>query len=105
MKQWLDILSQDIRYAARGLFRSPGFTLVAALTAALGVGANTAVFTLINALILRSLPVDHPEQLYFFGEDNSSGTYSGDLPTGSLTGFSYHFYKELRGHNAGARTA
>ena len=60
---WLDDFQRDVLYTLRTLSRSPGFTAVAILTMALGIGANTAIFSLVNALMLRSLPVRHPEQL------------------------------------------
>ena len=60
---WIDSFLQDVRFAQRQLRRSPGFATVAILTLALGIGANTAVFTLTHALLLRSLPVAAPDQL------------------------------------------
>ncbi|HET8657066.1 MAG TPA: ABC transporter permease, partial [Longimicrobiaceae bacterium] len=59
----MDTLLQDLRYAVRQLLRSPGFALVAILSLALGIGANTAIFSLIDVVMLRSLPVVHPERL------------------------------------------
>jgi predicted permease len=60
---WLESLVRDLRYSARMLRRSPGFALVAVLSLALGIGANTAIFSLINAVLIRTLPVPDPEQL------------------------------------------
>ena len=56
---WLDDLRRDLRFAVRALLRSRGFTAVAVLTLAVGIGANTAMFSLVNTLMLRSLPVRH----------------------------------------------
>jgi putative ABC transport system permease protein len=60
---WLESLGADLRYALRGFVKSPGFTIVAILSLALGIGANTAIFSLIDAAMLRDLPVRHPEAL------------------------------------------
>ena len=60
---WLDEIGRDVRYAIRTSLRSPGFTLTVVLTLALGIGANTAIFSLIDALMLRWLPVANPQQL------------------------------------------
>src|SRR5271166_5830886 len=58
-----DAVTQDLRYAIRALRSSPGFAAVAILSLALGIGANTAIFSLIDSVILKTLPVNHPEQL------------------------------------------
>ena len=60
---WLESLGADVRYALRALRASPGFAIVAILSLGLGIGANTAIFSLINAVVLRTLPVERPEEL------------------------------------------
>ncbi len=94
-------LLQDLRYAVRMLAKKPLFTLVAVLSLALGIGANTAIFTLINALLLRSLPVERPEELYLFGEGRMSGMsrFDGDPVGGPYELISYPLYLEIRHHN------
>lgn len=88
---------QDVRYGLRMLRRSPAFTTVAALTLALGIGANTAIFSLINALILSSLPVAHPNELVVVGDPSQAHSQSMGTPRVDL--FSYPLYRELRDHN------
>src|ERR1700761_8322809 len=93
---WLEGLLQDILYGLRAMLRSPGITIVALLSLALGIGANTALFSLMDAVMLRSLPVKQPQQLVMLGGGDSSGITSDFGITGL---YSYPFYRELRKQN------
>jgi len=96
----MNSLIQDVRYALRQLRKSPGFALTVVITLALGIGANTAIFTLVHGILLRTLPVGDPAQLYRIG-DNDECCVDGGFPgnsseTGDFTIFSYDLYKYLR---------
>ena len=93
-ESWVDGRMQDLRLAVRGLVKTPGFTTVALLSLGLGIGANTAIFSLMRAAMLRPLPVARPGELVLFGNGTSRGlTYS--LPSGRTRLFSYPFYREM----------
>ena len=90
----LDRLAQDIRYGIRTLSRSPGFCLVAVATLALGIGANTAMFSLLDQIVLRLLPVKEPERLAMITE---RGNFYGDS-YGPNT-ISWPMFEDLRDNN------
>jgi predicted permease len=95
---FVESFAQDIRFGLRMLRKAPGFTAVAVLTLALGIGANTAIFTVINAVMLRALPVEHPEQLVTIGDPGRVHSSHTGNPTTNV--FSYPLYREVRDNNA-----
>ena len=88
----VDELMQDLRYGFRTMRRTPGFTAVAVITLALGIGANTAIFSLLDAFLWEKLPVKDPQQLVFVRAIGSDGRTSGEFP--------YREFEQLRDHNS-----
>lgn len=86
---------KDLRYAFRILLKKPAFSLIAILSLALGIGANTAIFSLLDALMLKSLPVHQPNRLVLFGNARGAGLTNG-FPNESWDLFAYPFYREAQ---------
>ena len=91
-------LIQDVRFGLRMLAKNPGFTAVAVITLALGIGANTAIFTLVDAIMIKSLPVANPKQLYRLGDNDNCCVMTGTQNGGSFVLYSYELYEYLRDH-------
>ena len=94
--EWFESLTQDIHYGMRAMLRSPVLTAVALTSLALGIGANTAIFSLLNAVMLRSLPVKEPSQLVLIGDGTWDGISDG-FPVTQL--YSYPFYRQMQRRN------
>src|SRR5579864_3926348 len=93
----METLLRDLRYAVRMLAQAPAFTSIAVMTLALGIGANTAIFTLVNALLLKMLPIKAPQELVVVG--NPADVHSMWHGTPGTEIFSYPLYREFREHN------
>jgi predicted permease len=94
--EWLESFLQDVGYGVRAMLRSPALTIVALLSLALGIGANTAIFSLLNAVMLRSLPVRDPAQLVLLGNGSASGI-TDDFARTQL--YSYPLYRRMQAEN------
>ena len=95
--QWIEELVHDLGYAVRVLRRSPGFTTMAVASLALGIGANTAIFTLLNAVMVRPLPVRSPDELVTVGDPSRPTALREGGPM--LDILSYPLYQRLRDHS------
>ena len=81
---WLEHFAQDIRYGARMLCKNPAFTGAVVLTLALGIGANTAIFSVVNSVLLKQLPYPHPERITMIWDGNPALNLGNDLPPETL---------------------
>src|SRR4026208_64540 len=91
----MNSILQDIRYGIRMLLKKPGFTLIAVLSLAVGIGANTAIFSLLDAVLIKTLPVEQPQQLVLFGNGQNMGL-TNSFPDESWDLFSYPFYRQAQ---------
>src|SRR5262249_17356189 len=95
---WSETLFKDLRYAGRQFARNPVFTLVAVASLAIGIGANPAIFSVLNTAMLKSLPVRDPQELVMLTDPNTSGVSSG-LNTGNRSMLTYFEFTQLRDHS------
>jgi predicted permease len=97
----LETLMLDTRYALRGLRKAPAFTITTILTLALGIGATTSIFTLVHAVLLKSLPVAKPDELYRLGKESDCCYHGGYSFDKEFSLVSYDLYKYLRDNTRG----
>ena len=93
---WPDNVRQDLKYTCRRLIKDPAFTLIAVSTLALGIGANTTIFALLDAVLFKPLPVPAPHELVTFYENSPEGTADTSGGTGRYLRFSYPRFERLR---------
>src|SRR6516162_1465451 len=87
----IETIIQDLRYGLRMLAKNPGVTAVVVLSLAIGVGANTAIFSLLNAVVLKALPIHHPEQLVLFSQIFPDGSENSNM--------SWPYFESIRNRN------
>src|SRR5215472_7237441 len=87
----IETIIQDLRYGLRMLAKNPGVTVVVVLSLAIGVGANTAIFSLLNAVVLKALPIHHPEQLVLFSQIFPDGSENSNM--------SWPYFESIRNRN------
>ncbi len=93
---WLELLWRDTRHALRRLRKAPAFMITATLTLALGIGATTSIFTLVHAVLLKSLPVSNPDRLYRLGKETHCCVWGGYSQSEEYSIASYELYKHFR---------
>jgi predicted permease len=98
---WLENMAQDIRHTLRRLRKTPAFTFAVVLTLGLGIGATTSIFTLVHAVMLKSLPVANPSQLYRLGKELHCCVWGGYNQGGEFSIVSYELYKHFRDNTTG----
>ena len=97
----LDAVLQDTRHALRRLRLAPAFTIASLLTLALGIGATTAIFTLAHAVLLKSLPVSDPDELYRLGQESRCCYFGGFTQEREFSLVAYRLYAQLRDNTPG----
>src|SRR4051812_5381342 len=98
---FMETLMQDVRHALRRLRNAPAFAITTVLTLALGIGATTSIFTLVHAVMLKSLPVARPDELYRLGKETRCCYFGGYSQEKEFSLVSYELYQHLRDNTKG----